>query len=494
MSIFGREPLIPETSAFGEASVSEPTPKVQVAFAYNINPQILNTRNNKGTTSVSNNKAQISTGAATGQSAELRSRIPLQYHPGQGALVRFTAIYTNGKTGSSQYIGIGSSGDGFFFGYKDTKFGILRRFGGIPEVRTLTVSTGSSTDEDITITINGNVKSDVAVTNTGDTTLTASEIAAADYSDLGTGWVAHSMGNTIIFESFDTTENKGGVYTLSGAATAVGLFAQSLVAVAATDVFTAQTKWSEDKFLNSSEPIKSQAGQTLNTSKGNVFQIRYQWLGFGMVSFYITNPDTGKFVLVHKIMYANKNTLPSISNPTLPLCIIVKNTLNNTDLIIQTSSMGGFIEGKETENGLSQTFSVESGGIGTTETPVLSIHSHTIFQGSVNRVIANLTTISIGVDGTKPAIVRLRKNAVLTGASFSAHNVDSSVIRTDTSATAISGGDVVVASTISKSGNETIDLQKLGTDLLIGETLSLTVEASSGSTDVVASIGWKENF
>ena len=58
--------------------------------------------------------AHLSTGAAANSSAQILSKEPIKYNPGQGGLVRFTGIFTIGVANSTQLIGIGDSGDGYF--------------------------------------------------------------------------------------------------------------------------------------------------------------------------------------------------------------------------------------------------------------------------------------------------------------------------------------------------------------------------------------------
>ena len=110
-------------TAFGELLTSEATPIVQVQFPYNINTDIWEIRANNGSSSVGNNMANLSTGAGANQSSTILSRVPVKYNPGQGALCRFTAIYTSGVANSTQFVGIGNIKDGTFFGFRGTTFG-----------------------------------------------------------------------------------------------------------------------------------------------------------------------------------------------------------------------------------------------------------------------------------------------------------------------------------------------------------------------------------
>lgn len=480
-------PYVPtQKSAFDEDLVTIPEPIVVYGFPYNINTDLFITRvNGAGTVSQSGVSSVVSTAAGANSFAQLLTKRTCKYNPGQGVIVRCAGYFTTGAAGSTQYVGFGSINDGFFFGYNGTAFGIVRRYGGVSEVRALTVTTKSSTLESITITLNGVTKS-VPVTNGADTTVTANEIAAADYSVTGGGWTTEAVGNTVIFRSYRSGPLSG-TYSLSGASTAVGTFAQTVAGVTASESAVAQTAWNVDKANGTGEL------PTLDPTKGNVYQIRFQWLGYGMISFYIANPTTGKFVLVHQIQYSNANTVTSINNPTLPFCIEAVNVANTTAMTITFSSIALYHEGPNNTRGPHRAVSSTVTGI-TTERPVLTIRNKSVFQGKLNRIVCHIDEIDASVDGTKNAVVKVYRNATLVGASFSDVSTNISVVQYDTSATSFSGGLAqhikglakVDSITITHGGYELSFLEP-------GDQLTITVQSTS-STDCVASITWEEVF
>ncbi len=488
-----------QQTAFDELSIAELSPVVQIQFPYNINSEFIETRANGGTVTVESNMAKLSTGSVANQSVSILSKTPIKYNPGQGGLVRFTAIYTTGVANSTQWAGIGNSTDGYFIGYSGTTFGILRRKGGLPETRRLAITTASNNAEDITITLNGVAVTDVTVSAAGadsPTTrvVTANEIVAHDFSDVGEGWEVHNMGPNVFFTSFSDGA-KSGTFSLAGTSPIVGSFAQSLAGVSATETFINQTDWNEDKFDgsgNSGNP----SGVLLDSTKGNVYQIRYQWLGFGSIEFFVEHSDDGELHLVHIIKYANKNTSPSVDNPTLPLCAIAKNTSNTSDVILRIGSMMGGVEGRDNLEGLPHSLNVEKTGVGTTETPVMTIHSHDIYQSTINRVKIKMTFGNVATDGTKNTIIRVRKNAVITGpVAFTALDSNTSTIHRDTAATGISGGVIVFSEGAEKIGKVPIDLEKIGVTLVPPDFLTLTVQATAATNvDVVATLNWQELF
>jgi len=416
----------------------------------------------------------------------------VRYSPGQGGLARLTALFpSTPAANSTQWAGIGDVSDGYFFGFDGTTFNVMRRQGGSPEFQTLTVTTGSSNAENITITLDGDADATVAVTNTADTTLTANEIAAHDYSAVGTGWSAHAMGPTVTFISFDAATHAG-AYTLAGTS-AVGAFAQAKGGSVPTETAVAQTSWNHDVMDGTGAST-----MTLDKTKGNVYQIRYQWLGFGRISFYIED-DTGvggKFILVHEIHYANSATTPSVNNPTLPLCVSAANAANTSNMVVNSGSWGGFIEGRNANLGISNAVTFETASVPTSETPLFTIHNHSIFQSVFHRVqvVPKLLSAAIEAVAGKSAILRIRLGATLTGASFAAHDADTSVVFVDSSATAVSGGSLVFASSVTTGGNLLLDLTDYLDILRPPEFLTVTLEGQTVSVDAITGLTWKELF
>lgn len=481
-------------TAFGDHLVSQLIHEVTLDFNYTINPLVVESRGNQsGTVTQANNMAVMSTGAAANSSGTLLSVHRARYQPGHGTRIRFTSLFTAGAAGSFQAAGIGDESNGFFFGYNGTAFGILHRKNGSPEIRTLTVTVGSSTAENITITLDGDAKTDVAVTNTADVTLTANEIAAADYSDVGRGWKADAVGDTVVFTAWDSS-SRTGTYSLSSASTAVGTFAQSVVGVASTDSWIAQASWTGlDKFDGA-----GLSGVTLDPTKGNVFQINFQWLGFGVIQFYIEDPDDGEMHLVHFIQYANENTTPSLSNPTLPLCVTAENVANTTDMIVKTSSMGSFVEGLSEQIGPrhGKDASITLGAT-TTETPMLTLRNRNMFHSKVNTVSSKILVISASADHSKPVEVVFYADATLTGASFAHLDTATSAIETDVAATAFTGGVFLFSIPLGKTGNQVVDLS---TDpfqgvLLPGHSITATIKPKSGNAaEATVSFNFVELF
>ena len=163
---------------------------------------------------------------------------------------------------------------------------------------------------------------------------------------------------------------------------------------------------------------------------------------------------------------------------------------------MKMGSMAGFIEGKDADIGIPNVITAEDATIGTTETPIFSLHNHDTYQSKVNRVNLEprIFTASVDASTNKPATLRIRLNPALTGASFSTVDANTSVARTDTAATAVSGGTVVFADSITVGSTLLIDLKSYVEKLLPTDTLTVSLEASAGTVDSVVALNWRELF
>lgn len=485
-----------QKTAFGELAVAEHTPVNQIQFPYNINTDMIEKReNNDGTITQADSMAILQsspTGANANSAAHMLSRIPIRYNPGQGIDIRFTALYTTGVTNSVQIAGIGEVGDGLFFGFNGTAFSILRREQGVPEIQTLTIDVGASSSGDITINLDGQATV-VAVTASDTVREIAVKIAAATgFKDAGLGWSAFLNNSTVIFKSW-SDGNKGGAFNLTdtGSTSAAGTFVETVTGVTTTNNWTAQTAWSLD-VMDGTGP----SGVTLDPTKLNVYKIEFQYLGAGSINFLIERPDTGRYVMVHRIEYANTNIIPSFVNPTLPLHIMTKNLANTSNLTIKTGSMAGFIEGKESDVGLNQSVNNIKTGVGTTQTSIIAIKNNVVYQGKLNRVKVRIDGLNVSSDGAKLVTIRVIKNPILDGTpAFTDVDSNVSVMSFDTAGTTFTGGTEILALQLGKADAKEVATKQFKFDLLPGDMVMISgATISAGTSDIGASIHWRELF
>ncbi len=490
-------------TAFGENLVSQLVDQENVDFAFgNIN-QLVVTEVNSGSSSVTNANqlATVTAGAAASQFAQLRTR-RLRYVTGHGNRGRFTAQFSTGEANTTQTAGIGDVSNGFFFGYNGTAFGILHRKNGSPEIRTLTITTGANDGtgtDDITITLDGNATTVTLTDFTGDTTITANEIAAADYSQNGTGWSAKAYGATVVFTSYDAAAHTGSYSLVDTDSTgAVGTFAQTIAGAAPTDTWTAQASWNGDDIFDGT----GITGDTLDPTKLNVYQIVYQYLGAGAIFFFIEDENDGEFHLVHTIRYANVNTTTSLSNPHLPLSLTASTASGwstGSGVTVKSGSMSASTDGTIELTGPRRALSANSGSISAgTATPILVIKNVPTFNSkqNTNKIkVLSVSASAIVTSGNASATVNLIKNATIVAASYTAVDASNSIIDSDTAATSYTGGTVLATAEVLAGTTTQFDSQDIN-DLVLeaSDTLTIATTSSANNTTVYIAARFVELF
>jgi hypothetical protein len=122
----------PHLGAFGDLIVAEKTPVVQIDFVYGIHPQLgTSTSTNSGSVTASDGLLVLQSSDNANGTATFFSVAPARYRPGQGITARFTTVFSSGVVASTQIAGMSDNGDGYFFGYNGTSFGILHKNRGV---------------------------------------------------------------------------------------------------------------------------------------------------------------------------------------------------------------------------------------------------------------------------------------------------------------------------------------------------------------------------
>ena len=378
--------IFSNVDAFGNLATTQLTPIIQLQFPYVINTDAVNTTvTGSGAVSESSPFAVVSTTAATNSSASVESKGNLHYRTGQGGLCMFTAIFTAGIAGSVQEVGLGSSVDGFFFGFNGASFGINKR------------------------------------TNSAD------------------GYIP-------------------------------------------------QSSWNKDKMDGT-----GRSGMTLVPTNGNVYKIQYQWLGFGAINFYIENPDTGQFVIVHQIQYANNFTVTSVINPSMPLSFKASNTTNNTNIAIKVPSIACFVEGTLSNFGLLH--SINNAKSATTQLNILTIKVNATFGGIVNKEFVLPLFLSIANTSNADATFKIILNTALGGSpSYTDISTNTSVVSYDTAGTTITGGRVIATYYLNGNSDAQINIENLNFRLNPSDILTISATSSGAAIAASAAITWSENF
>ena len=327
-------------SSFGEILTANIRPIGQGDFVYGINNQMFITSSFAGSTiEAVGGSCELSSGTSASGSATVQLRRGLKYRAGQGSLMKATAVFDTPDAGNAQFIGAGTAECGYFVGYFGENFGILHSISGSREIRKLTITTGAGTG-DVTVTLNGNAVV-VPVVGGSNPEQTAYQLSLSDYSQVGSGgWLADAQGASVYFISARSAETFTGTYSVAGASI-VGSFTRTQEGQNQSNDFIASSLFNVDR-LDGNGP----SGMTLDPQKGNIYQISFQYLGYGNARFSVECPSDGKLNLFHEIQNANNRTDPVLKNPNVSVLATSANIGGTTSKKLKTSSMGGFIEGQ----------------------------------------------------------------------------------------------------------------------------------------------------
>ena len=394
---------------FKSLHVENLTSVFQFDAVYQLNDQLTQTVvSGSGAATTENSSFKLNTGTTVGSYSVLTSRKRLRYRPGQGTILRFTALFPTATASSINVAGLGHPEDGYFFATSGTQFGILSSKGGAREVRTLTISVGSSTGENVTVKLNGTDYT-VAVTNSGNVYRTAYEISRGTF----TGWYAEPVGATVRFINSQVGA-KSGAYSLT-ATTAVGSFAQTRAGSANTDTFIAQSSWNVDVMDGT-----GRSGITLDYTKYNIYQIEMAYLGAGNINFKVmSTPSSGNnstWVSVHTIRNTNSLTNTHTGNPSMPFTAAVYSAGSTTDLTMKIGSAMGAVEGNKILHGNRLTYVNQLTTVGATNLQALfTVKNERYFAGRSNQSVVNLLSVTGAIKHTSPVIYYLIRNGTLAG-------------------------------------------------------------------------------
>ena len=471
------------TTAFGDLKAEKMTPITQISAEYGLLSQVLTVidAGASGTTSVIDNKFTSQSGTAADGVAAILSLRLLTYRPGQGALARFTALFTTGVANSRQLAGLITAENSFAFGYNGANFGIIHTHDGESEYQELTITTPAAGAENATITVDG-IGYTVPLT-AGTVQHNAFEIAESLTAQVP-NYDFSSNNDQVLAQA--VLNGPGGSFAFSSA-TAVAAWVQITVGVLPETDFTAQADWSEDP------------SSSLDPTKGNVYAIQVQYLGFGGVKFFREDPDTADFVLVHIIKYANTATLPIVTNPSFRIGWVSRNFGNTTNLTVSGASAAGFIEGEYAVSVPPRADDHDQLGVGTTLTNIITFRNRLNFSGKRNRAELLPLILSLSTQANKSAFFQIIANPTFGGdMDFNYVDKAGSLMETAKDAVTISGGVLVGGATVVAGSSIPLnfnirDWHKFAS--LPGTVFSVAARVSSGAAaDMQVTATWVDDL
>ena len=469
----------PAISAFGEALTVQPMPVIQITAQYGLRSEVESAAIG-GTVSAIDSKFVISTGTGAGNISSLASTKLATYRAGQGLMCRLTSVFTEGMLGSSQIAGLVTSESLLGFGYNGDEFGILHAKGGELEQWDLQVTGGAAGVENATVTIDGNPYT-VPLT-AGVVEKAAYEIAVSLNSQVP-GYGFSSVGDSVCVLA-QLPDLGGGAFTFSSA-TAAATFTQIKSGLLPIETWTKKADWNINPSID------------IDPSLGNVYQVQMQYLGFGGIKFYVENPETAQFELVHIIKYANTTTVPSFSNPIFRVGWGARNSGNTTDIVVQGASGAIFIEGETVVDTDSIGQSVTQAGITSTRTSIFSLQNRRTYFGTANRAEIIMRSLVLSTDTTKTAKFELIRNPVVVSGGFLEFDSlgPDNLAETSVSAVQIVGGDVIAAYDVKSTIPFQVSLGDVVSKLQPADIVCIASSVSSGAaSEMSAAVTWQDDL
>ena len=355
----------------------------------------------------------------------------------------------------------------------------------------------------------GTTTNSILLLSTGTTTNSSSKLGSKRYVSYraGQGCIGRftAMFNTGLTGTLQyagvgtSTLNNGYFFGYNG--TMFGIF----FIKAGSSTFISQATWNVD-VCDGSSSVYNPSGFNLTPVNGNVYQIKWQYLGFGNIFFFIENSQTGTFMLVHQIKYANNNVGINILQPNLALQWYVSNGSTSSNIVLGAGSGALFIEGYQKflgpKFGQISNKSVTASAV----VPMISLMNCTLYNGVNNASQIRLRTISAGMtnDSNSQTIFTLNVylNATLTTPTFVAINGTlsgngttitngNSIASYDTTSTIISGGTIIFSTVGANSFY--IDVSDLDIYLSPTDELTFVLTPTAAAAASVA-ITWNEDL
>lgn len=225
-------------------------------------------------------------------------------------------------------------------------------------------------------------------------------------------------------------------------------------------------------------------------TKGNVYGISYQWLGYGVMKFVRESAD-GSINQVHRIRYAGLNTQVSLTNPAMGFRARVVNSGNTSDLTLAIPSVGIFAEGPVATRDVEGAAQNRKTGVGATLTNILTIRNNATFAGVANTT--NVVIADFAVACSSDCALRVIRNATLGGSpSFADFDATTSVVSVDTAGTTVTGGRFITG-TVTDTGDDS-RVPRHRYVIAPEETLTFAAASITGSANINALASWLEEF
>lgn len=278
--------------------------------------------------------------------------------------------------------------------------------------------------------------------------------------------------------------------------TGLSFVTRSNISGSVVDTATAQASWNLDKLDGTGV-----SGLTIDVSKANAIVIDH--VGYNLAKVRFGFLLGGRIVYAHEVENLNAVASFSIAGGDLPLRYEIENTgvTSGTNTMKASSCVVYNEDGGSVEIGYQYTANNGTTAKSiTTRAPVLSIQPKTTFGGLTNRAHIHLKAFELMVK-TNDCLFEIVRNGTLTGAAFASAGTNSTT-NFDTTATAISGGEILQSgygvagfgSGANGTAKEFLGRLSLANDFAgtTPDILSIVCTSMTGTSSITAAMTWEE--
>lgn len=225
----------------------------------------------------------------------------------------------------------------------------------------------------------------------------------------------------------------------------------------------------------------------LDLTKGNIFRISFTWYGFGIVDFGVIQTDltnTQRFIPMHSY---TTNGQTSCGNPYLPINISLTSNGSALDRSVYVAGRQYCILGKLIDNVYKNMYYMtDSTTINTSTRYLFSIKNKTNYKTCISKIVGIRALCSTN------AIIKILKNATLTGSSFVDNPyVEESCLSVDTSAS-LSGG--TVCKTFLLFANTDLNIEIKDMNIYEDDTINIVWNSIPGTSTFAMQLDYTEKW
>jgi hypothetical protein len=258
---------------------------------------------------------------------------------------------------------------------------------------------------------------------------------------------------------------------------------------AGVDSWTPQSSFNTDTVDGNGK-----SGMVIVPTTGNDYCIQYDAMGYGAVIFSMLTPRGS--IVMHTLNFSPASAL-GLSNPQFPCTAVSTNTTNSTNVTMAVAAFAMFSDAHPHPKWVfRRSVDVVNKTITSTSfTPLLCLYNKTVFNGQINTgtiqfIAITLNTVFQGSTlshNNTAVVLSVIEFPVLTGAVFTDYNTANSMLQTSTTATAVSGGNIVYEMAVQDAGAG-VELTQHDIVISPGATMCVAVKLAGQSNYLVSSV------